>query len=216
LETAVGRGLVPRERSHELSHDQRLMLICKPGFSMSEQVTDVSGRGVGMNAVKRQVEALQGAIEIETQSGQGTTFRLLVPLSLALTQALIVQVGDETYAVPLHYVEQTIEVDPERVQRLHRWQMLQLNDAVLPIFDLGKLLGAANGAHAHNREALVVRRGGQRLGLVVDDLLDKQEIVVKPLPQSLIGLPGLSGTTILGAGQVVLILDVPNLVQGLV
>lgn len=215
LETAVQRGLVPRERSHELSRDQALMLICEPGFSLSEQITDVSGRGVGMNVVKRQVETLQGALEIETQPGQGTTFRLLLPLSLALTQAMIVRVREETYAVPLHHIEQTIEIEPERVQKLHRWEMLRLDSKVLPIFDLGTLLGAPNGEQPHNREALVVKRGSQQLGLVVDDLIDKQEIVVKPLPPSLTNLHGLSGTTILGAGQVVLILDIPNLVQGL-
>ena len=124
---------------------------------------------------------------------------------------------EETYAVPLHHVERTIEVASETVQRIHRWQVIRLENEVLPVFSLGHLLGVPNGdGYSGDKHALVVRRGDQRLGLVVDELLDKQEIVVKPLPRSLAGISGLSGTTIVGAGQVVLILDVPNLVQELV
>jgi len=184
---------------------------------MASRVTDVSGRGVGMDVVKRQVDALRGSIEIETVPGQGTVFRLLFPLSLALTQALLVRVEGETYAVPLHHIEHTIEIEPERVQHIHRWEVVRLEDGVLPIFSLRRLLGLPNGNEgSDDTHALVVRRGDQRLGLGVDALLGKEEIVVKPLPEALVGIPGLSGTTIVGAGQVVLILDVPNLVQGLV
>ena len=217
LETAIQRGIVERERSHELGPDQVLMLLCEPGFSMTEQVTDVSGRGVGMDVVKRQAEALQGSLEIETKPGEGTVFRLLLPLSLALTQVLLIKVGEETFAVPLHHIEQTIEVEPERVQQIHRWQVVNLADEVLPLFSLRQLLDiSAKDMHPGNRHALVVRRGEQRIALLVDELLEKQEIVVKPLPESLLDISGLSGTTVVGAGQVVLILDVQNLVQGLV
>ena len=217
LEVAIQRGVLAREHAHELSLDQIMMLICDPRFSMAGQVTDVSGRGVGLDVVKCQVEALRGSIEIETEPGEGTVFRLLLPLSLALTQALLVKVEEETYAVPLHHVERTIKIEPERVQHIHRWEVVRLEDGVLPIFSLRRLLGLPNGNEgSDDTHALVVRRGDQRLGLVVDELLDKQEIVVKSLPGSLAGISGLSGTTIVGAGQVVLILDVPNLVQGLV
>ena len=174
-----------------------------------------------MNVVKRQVEALRGSMEIETELGGGTTFRLLLPLSLALTQALLVKIGKETYAVPLHHIERTIEIEPERIQTLHRWKILRRENEALPIFRLSKLLGTpelglVKGNGLVGKQALVVRRGNQHLGLIVDDLLDKQEIVVKPLPKSLTGISGLSGTTIVGTGQVIMILDIPNLVQGLV
>lgn len=217
LETAIQRGVVARERSHELDRHQILMLVCDPGFSTAKQVTGVSGRGVGMDVVRRQVESLRGSMEIETTPGEGTIFRLLLPLSLSLTQALLIKVAGETFAVPLHHIEYTIEVEPERVQRIHRWQVLRLEDGVLPIFPLRRLLNLPNGNKgSDDTHALVVRRGDQRLGLVVNDLIGKEEIVVKPLPKNLTDIPGLSGTTIVGAGQVVLILDVPGLVQGLV
>ncbi len=217
LELAVQRGVITRKRAYELNHHQILMLICHPGFSTASQVTDVSGRGVGMDVVKRQVEALQGSIEIQTTTGQGTLFRLSLPLSLALTQALLVKVGEETYAVPLHHIEHTVAVESEMVQRIHRWQVLHLENELLPVFSLQRFLGATNGnGRRMEKHALVVRCGDQRMGLLVDDLLDKQQVVVKPLPESLAGISALSGTTVVGAGQVVLILDVPNLIQELV
>ena len=217
LETAIQRGLVVRERAHELNRHQTLMLICHPGFSLASQVTDVSGRGVGMDVVKRQIDALQGSMDIETTPGEGSIFRLQIPLSLALAQALMVKVGSETYAVPLHHIEHTIDVIPDKVQRIHRWEIMQLEDQTLPLFSLGHLLDVPNGdGNSDDKYALVVRRGDQRLGLVVDEMVDKEEIVIKPMPKSLTGISGLSGTTIVGTGQVVLILDVPNLIQGLV
>ena len=217
LEMAVRRGVVAQEQAHELSPDQVLMLICDPKFSMAGGVTEVSGRGVGMNVVKRQIEALQGSLEIETMPGQGTIFRLLLPPSLALTPALLIKVGEETYAVPLHHVERTIEIDSKEVHRIHRWQVVRWQGEILPIFSLRYLLGLPNGdRYSGDKYALVVRRGDQHFGLLADELLDKQEVVVKPLPKSLAGISGLSGTTIVGAGQVVLILDLANLVQGLV
>ncbi|MFZ5917573.1 MAG: chemotaxis protein CheA [Chloroflexota bacterium] len=216
VDAAITRGLVARERAHELNRDQILMFICQPGFSLADEVTAVSGRGVGMDVVRRQVEALRGALEIHTLPGRGSTFRLSLPLSLALTQALIVDLMGERYAVPLHYIERTVEVDYERVQQLHRWELLQLDDEILPLFRLAHLLGLPASNGAQERQALVVRRGEQKMGLLVDDLLDKQTIVVKPLPESLAGLPGLSGTTVIGNGQVMLILDLPSLIQRLV
>lgn len=217
LETAIQRGLVVRERAHELNRHQTLMLICHPGFSLASQVTDVSGRGVGMDVVKRQIDALQGSMDIETTPGEGSIFRLQIPLSLALAQALMVKVGSETYAVPLHHIEHTIDVIPNKVQRIHRWEIMQLEDQTLPLFSLGHLLDVPNGdGNSDDKYALVVRRGDQRLGLVVDEMVDKEEIVIKPMPKSLTGISGLSGTTIVGTGQVVLILDVPNLIQNLV
>ena len=209
---AVERGIVTAEAVAEMSEAQVLELICHPGFSLSEKVTTVSGRGVGMGVVKRQMEALRGSLQIETQIGQGTTFRLQLPAMLALVQALLVGVGDEQYALPTAHVERTIELDPARIERIGDRELLHLENGVLPLRRLGELLRVP-GCAPQPRCALIVRRNGHTFGLRVDEVLGHEEVVVKPLPAALRGTPGLAGVTILGEGQVVLILDVTSLAQ---
>ena len=211
---AVERGIVAAEAVKEMSEAQALKLICYPGFSLSEKVTTVSGRGVGMSVVKQQVEALRGSLRIETQVGQGSTFRLQLPTMLALVQALLVSVGSEQYALPTAHVERIIELDPARIERVGDQELLHVEDelenGVLPLRRLGELLHTPDCA-PQPRHALVVQRNGHPLGLRVDDVLGHEEIVVKPLPAALRGTSGLAGVTILGEGQVVLILDVMGL-----
>jgi len=220
---AVERGFVSAEAVAEMSEPQVLELICHPGFSLSERVTTVSGRGVGMGVVKKQVEALRGSLQIETRIGLGSTLRLQLPVMLALVRALLVSVGDEQYALPAAHVERIIELDPARIERVGDHELLRLGNGlpssqggtvgvhnVLPLHRLSELLHASGG-DSQPRHALVVRRNGQPFGLRVDDVLGHEEIVVKPLPAALHGIPGLAGVTILGEGQVVLILDVMGL-----
>ena len=213
---AIERGLITPERATDLSDEQVYMFICNPGFSTSEQVTEVSGRGVGMGVVKEQVSALRGMLEIHSVEGQGTTFLMHIPLTLAIIQALLVGVGDESYAVPLSYVERTVLVEAGGVKRVHRWQMTTLDGEVIPLFHLGEMLDvpdySRDGGSAY---VLIVRRGQQAVGLVADAMLGKEEVVVKPLRGFLGEITGVSGATILGGGQVVLILDVPALLQEL-
>ena len=213
---AVRRDLITPEHAQDLSDQDIYMLICAPGFSLAEKVTEVSGRGVGMDVVKRQVEALRGSLEIISQEGQGTTFRLRVPLSLAIVPALLVSVGSETYAIPANYVERTVAVDPAAVRRLHRWEMLvEDGNEVIPLWRLGQLLEVPDYRSEKAAYAIVVRRGQQPMGLMVDSLQRTEEIVVKPLGPLLNQIPILGGATILGSGEVVLILDIPHLVQEL-
>ena len=228
---AVERGLVTAEAIAEMSASQVLELICHPGFSLSEKVTAISGRGVGMNVVKQQLQTLRGSLQIETQAGQGSTFRLQLPTMLALVQALLVSVGDEQYALPTAHVERIIEFDPAQIERIGDQELLNLEEppssqggmggvslpssqggmgGVLPLRRLSELLHIPGG-DPQPRHALVVRRNGQTFGLRVDDVLGHEEIVVKPLPAALRGTPGLAGVTILGEGQAVLILDVMEL-----
>ena len=207
---AVERGFVTAETVAEMSEAQVLELVCHPGLSLSERVTTVSGRGVGMSVVKRQVEALRGSLQIETQAGQGSTFRLQLPVMLALVQALLVSVGDEQYALPTAHVEHIIELDPAHIERIADRELLHVGDGVLPLRRLSELLHIP-GSDPQPRHALVVRRNGHPVGLRVDEVLGYEEIVVKPLPPALRGMPGLTGVTILGEGQVVLILDVMGL-----
>jgi two-component system chemotaxis sensor kinase CheA len=209
-DAAVERGIVTAEVAAEMSTTQKLDLICHPGFSLSEKVTAVSGRGVGMNVVKQQLEALHGSLQIETVLGQGTTFRLQLPAMLAMVRALLVRVGREQYALPSAYVEYTIEIEPEHIEHVGKQELYDLGTGVLPLRHLGELL-AIPERDPQPHHALIVQRDGKPLGLCVDDVLGHEEIVVKPLPQALRGTPGLSGVTILGEGQVVLILDVTGL-----
>ncbi len=219
---AVERGLVTAEAVAEMNASQVLELICHPGFSLSEKVTAISGRGVGMNVVKQQLETLRGSLQIETRAGQGSTFRLQLPAMLALVRAVLVSVGDEQYALPTAHVERIIEFDPARIERIGDQELLHLEEppssqggaggvhSVLPLRRLSELLHITGGDPL-SHYALVVRRNGQTFGLRVDDVLGHEEIVVKPLPPALRGTPGLAGVTILGEGQTVLILDVMGL-----
>lgn len=215
-ETAVRQGVVAAEEAEALSDQQTLLLICHPGFSTAEQVTEVSGRGVGMDVVQREVEALHGSLSIETEPGRGTTFRLRLPLTLAIIQALLVTVGEETYAIPLSQVERTLEVLPEHISRLQRWQLItDETGRVLPLLDTAELLEVPTppSPSAEPRYAVVVGQGRERVGLVVDQLLGQEEIVIRPLPSSLADIPGLAGASIPGEGQVILIVDALGLCE---
>ncbi|RME86169.1 MAG: chemotaxis protein CheA [Caldilineae bacterium] len=211
VETAIQRGLVTEGEAESMSDQQALLLICRPGFSTASRVTEVSGRGVGMDVVRREVEALHGNLSITTVPGQGTTFRLRVPLTLAIVQALLVGVKGETYAIPLSQVERTLEVFPQQTSQVQRWE-ITTDEAGEPLLlvEMAGLLETPvhNGSPADaSRYAVVVGQGRERVGLVVDRLLGREEIVIRPLPPSLADLPGLAGASILGDGQVILILD---------
>jgi len=209
-EAAVARGLVTPEEVEGMSDEERLMLICHPQFSTTAEVTRVSGRGVGMDAVRRTVEALHGSLEILSTPGVGSTFRLRLPLTLAIVKALLVRVGSETYAIPSSYVERTVAVEPSKIKRVQRHKVILLDEAI-PVLGLGELLQVPDGSD-DARYVVVVGRNHQRVGLAVDALLGQEEIVIKSLPGFLGKIKGLAGATILGGGEVVLILDVPNLV----
>lgn len=209
-ETAVARGLVTPEEVAGMSQQEILMLICHPGFSMTKEVTRVSGRGVGMDVARRTVESLHGSLEILSTPGVGSTFRLRLPLTLAIIQALLVEVGPETYAIPSSFIERTIAIEPHQIKPIQRRAVIML-DETLPLLRLDEVLqvpGRGNGSHY----VVVVERDQQKVGLMVDSLIGQEEIVIKSLPGFLGKIPGLAGATILGGGEVVLILDVPNLV----
>jgi len=204
---AVERGFVSAEEAAEMSQEQVLKMICHPEFSLSETVTAVSGRGVGMSVVKRQVERLRGSLQIETQVGRGSTFRLQLPIQLSLTDAILLRVGEERYALPMTDVEQIVEIDPTQVEVVGSQQVLTLGDRVVPLRRLSEYMHTP-GSDPEPHYALLMRHNGQIVGLGVDAVEGHEEIVVKPLPAALSGLPGLSGVTILGEGQPTLIVDV--------
>jgi two-component system chemotaxis sensor kinase CheA len=208
LKKARERGLVPEV--HNLSENEIFFLIFEPGFSTAEVVTDVSGRGVGMDVVRRQIAGLRGRIEIRSVRGLGSTFLLRVPLTLAIIDGLIVGVGPERYVMPINSVREMLRPTAEMIFTLEgRSEMAMVRGELLPIVRLDRRFGIA-GARQNPAEALfvVVEAQGRRFCLLVDEMLGKQEVVIKSLGDTFRQVAGISGGAILGDGRVGLILDV--------
>lgn len=208
LKKARERGLV--SEGQNLSDNEIFFLIFEPGFSTAETVTDVSGRGVGMDVVRRQITGLRGRIEIRSTRGQGTTFLLRVPLTLAIIDGLIVGVGAERYIMPINSVREMLRPTPDMIFTVEgRSEMAMVRGDLLPIVRLDRRFGI-EGARQNPAEALfvVVEAQGRRFCLLVDEMLGKQEVVIKSLGDTFRQVAGISGGAILGDGRVGLILDV--------
>ncbi len=212
---AIERGTLTAEAAARLSESETAELIFAPGFSTAKEVSDISGRGVGLDIVRTNVERLGGSVEVHTTRGQGTRFVLRLPLTLAIVQALLVRVAGDIHALPLSSVTETLRVPLREIQRMHRQEAILLRGRVLPLVRLSAVFGAADGAGANGKDALVVavRVGDRQIGLMVDALLGEQEIVIKALGPVIGQVPGISSAAILGDGTVALIVDVPGLIQ---
>jgi two-component system chemotaxis sensor kinase CheA len=190
-----------------------LDLLCAPGFSTREEADRASGRGVGMDVVRRAVEELGGSLTLQTELGRGTRFVIRLPLTLAITDALIVGVGANRYAAPQVAVREIVEIQSSAITTLENNELLTYHGGALPLVRVGRFFGLADRPTA-TQHVLVVGEGSEALGLVVDRLLGLREVVVRPLTDKLVQVPGISGATELGDGEVVLILDVANLKHG--
>ncbi|SPF44454.1 fused chemotactic sensory histidine kinase in two-component regulatory system with CheB and CheY: sensory histidine kinase; signal sensing protein (fragment) [Candidatus Desulfosporosinus infrequens] len=209
---AVSKGLIGERE--ELSERDMANLIFLPGFSTAEKVTDISGRGVGMDVVKRSLNNLGGMVDITTRKGKGTTFTIRLPLTLAIIQALLVEVGEEIYAVPLSSVLETLLVNRTDIKTVGGLPMVQLRGNTLPLISLQEKFGLpAPETESNEVFVVVVGFGDKALGLIVDELRGQQEVVIKSLGDFLNNLPGIAGATILGDGKVTLILDIGSLLQ---
>ncbi|CAD1793594.1 chemotaxis protein CheA [Xanthomonas arboricola pv. juglandis] len=207
LAKALERGLI--EPGRQLSDREVFAMIFEPGFSTAEKVTNLSGRGVGMDVVKRNITALRGTVEIDSTAGLGTTISVRLPLTLAIINGFQVGVGKSVFVVPLDVVEECVEFTPD-----YSSDYIDLRGSVLPYVRLRELF--ALGGRTPARESIVViRQGAQRFGLVVDTLLGEWQTVIKPLSRVFAQVKGISGSSILGSGDVALILDVPSLLQQL-
>ncbi|KAB7770151.1 chemotaxis protein CheA [Xanthomonas maliensis] len=207
LAKAVERGLV--EPGRQLSDREVFAMIFEPGFSTAEKVTNLSGRGVGMDVVKRNITALRGTVEIDSTAGVGTTISVRLPLTLAIINGFQVGVGKSVFVVPLDLVEECVEFTPNYAS-----DYIDLRGTVLPYVRLRELF--ALGGKTPVRESIVViRQGSQRFGLVVDTLLGEWQTVIKPLSKVFAQAKGISGSSILGSGEVALILDIASLIQQL-
>lgn len=210
-QVALERGVITREQHDSLSDTEILYLITVPGFSTAKEVTDVSGRGVGMDVVRSAVESLRGSLVIESVRGQGSTFTLKLPLTLAVVAVLLVEVGEERYALPVSYVEQILEVETEEIQRSQGQEMVACDGVLVPLMRLRRILGCRE-TDADARQLLVLcEMRGRLVGLAIDRLVGYREVVVKSLGKALKGLRGFAGVTILGDGSTVLILDINTL-----
>jgi two-component system chemotaxis sensor kinase CheA len=214
LQRARELGLVEQGRS-ELSDEELVRLIARPGFSTAERVTDLSGRGVGIDVVMNRVRAMGGAVEIRTAPGRGTTVTVRLPLTLAIVRALLARVHDETYAVPLAHVNETVRLETHALKRVQGREVLVLREDVLPLIrfrELVRLPAAEDGGQGGSAgQVIVLEVGDRRAGLVVDELTGQQDIVVKQFNPARDALSLFSGATILADGAPALIVDVGSL-----
>jgi two-component system chemotaxis sensor kinase CheA len=208
--SAVARGAITEEQAAALSDREALQLACAPGVSTAEVVTDVSGRGVGLDAVKRSVEAVGGTLELDSAHGQGTRVTLRLPLTVAVQPVLLVRVGEEVLGLPIAKVHGAAQVSMASLDRSRGGPVLSYAGDLVPVHDLDRVLGFP--CAERDERAVVVADGGEgRIGLAVDGLLGQQEAVLKPLGAPLDAVPGLSAVTVLGNGRPVFILDVQGL-----
>lgn len=213
-EIAIKKGIINEERAKLLDQRECLELIFLPGLSTATRVTDLSGRGVGMDVVKDTVKKLKGEIEINTELNRGTRFTIKLPLTLAIVNALLVEAGGQIFALPLSSIKETVKTSREKINKILKKEVTLLRENLLGIVDLKKLLHLSDHRRSEDRISLVVIRGGGRnLGLIVDALGHQEEIVIKPLEGIVADTPGLAGATVLGDGQVIPILDPAELIQ---
>jgi two-component system chemotaxis sensor kinase CheA len=210
LERAVERGLAGPDAS--LDDGQLLNLILEPGFSTADQVTSISGRGIGMSVVKENVEALRGSLTIDSVEGQGATMAMRLPLTLAIIEGFLVAAGRTAYVVPLEMVDECLELSAADRETLRDKSFINLRGVVLPVLRLRDVF-QLEAEPAKRENIVVVRCGGQRAGILVDRLLGEFQTVIKPLGRIFSRLQGISGSTILGSGELALILDVQALVE---
>jgi len=211
-QAAVERGAISREAAAALSDAEALELSCLPGVSTARVLTDVSGRGVGMDAVKKAVEALGGSLAIDSRRGRGTRISMRLPLTVAVQPLLLVRVGSEILGLPVAKVHGAAEVEVERLERSGGAPLLGFAGGHVPVHDLGRLIGLPPARTSGRRSIVVTEAEGGRVGLAVDQLLGQEEAVLKPLHRPLSLVPGLSAVTVLGSGRPVFVLDVPRLV----
>jgi len=208
---AVARKALDATAAAALSDREALLLSCLPGISTAEVVTDVSGRGVGMDAVKRVVDVVGGTLEIASVVGYGTRISLRLPLTVAVQLVLLVRVGEEVLGIPISKVHGAALVQVDGLERSRGEPMMPYDGALVPVRELAALLGLPRGAARQLRQVVVTEGDGARVGLAVDALLGQEEAVLKPLSRPLDLVSGLSAVTVLGSGLPVFVLDVPRL-----
>lgn len=212
---AIEKGTITEQQAESMTDKEFIDLLFRPSFSTAEKISDISGRGVGLDVVKTKIESLGGSIEAKTVKGAGSTFTIQLPLTLAIIQALMVEVGVEKYAIPLGNIDTIEDVMPDEIKLVQSKEVINLRGSVIPIIRMNTVLEMENYVRNSEDESevvVVVKKGEQRLGLVVDNLLGQQETVIKSLGHHITNAKLFSGATILGDGEVALILDTNTLI----
>ncbi|GLS27000.1 chemotaxis protein CheA [Marinibactrum halimedae] len=212
---AIEKGVLDEDAAGRLSDQEAFALIFAPGFSTKKEISDVSGRGVGMDVVKTKITQLNGTIEIDSRKGEGTKLSIKVPLTLAIMPTLMIMLADQTFALPLVNVDEIFHMDLTKTNTVDGQECVTIRERALPIFHLKRWLvqGAQWEERPKEGHVVVVSVGTQRVGFVVDQLIGQEEVVIKPLGNTLQGTPGMAGATITGDGTIALILDVPSLLK---
>ena len=210
---AVEKGMISQEEADRLDDADAVRLVFLPGFSTAEQITDISGRGVGMDVVRSKIEALSGHVDVETHIDEGSVFKIKLPLTLAIIQAMLVQVQEEMYAIPLGSIDSTISIEATDIQTVQNKEVIVLRGEIIPIIRMEEALQVPHTKDSDELFVVVVHAGEAKAGIVVDNLIGQQEIVIKTLGNLFAGLKLFGGATVLGDGKVALILDVATMIQ---
>ncbi|SHH26878.1 two-component system, chemotaxis family, sensor kinase CheA [Caloranaerobacter azorensis DSM 13643] len=211
---AVDKKIITEEIAHNMSKEEIISLLFKAGFSTAEKISDISGRGVGLDVVKNKIEAIGGNIEVETEKGKGTKFTIRIPLTLAIIQALLIKLQDEIYALPLSSIKEITTIESQAIRKIQNHEVVLFRDKTLPIVRLNEILGVQKSKDKDESGELitvVAKKGDKEAGLIVDKLIGQQEIVIKSLGKYLSGTKYIAGATILGDGSISLILDINSL-----
>jgi two-component system, chemotaxis family, sensor kinase CheA len=209
----VEKEMATRQQVNTMSQNEIINFIFEPGFSTKKDITSVSGRGVGMDVVKTQMEKLRGRIDIQTSIGKGTKFTIILPLTLTIVEALLVHVNKNIFAIPISVVEETIKVEKSEIKEFDEYQVYNLRNETLAIIYLSDLVGSKKDNRSKEVYIVVVAFERRRIGLVVDDLIGEEDIVIKALDEMLKNNEGIAGASVLGDGSVALILDTSTLVK---
>jgi two-component system, chemotaxis family, sensor kinase CheA len=211
---AVERGMVTEAQAREMTMFEAFNLIFAPGFSTAQKVTNVSGRGVGMDVVRTNIQKLKGTIEIESHVNVGSKFVIKLPLTLAILQALLVEAAGEIFSIPLESVLEVVKIDAKDLSTINGREVIRLRETILPVSRLGAILcNKYKATDAGSMYIVVVGFAEQRLGLVIDSLLGQREIVIKNIGEYLGNIKGIAGSSILGDGRVIMIIDIGELMK---
>ena len=210
---AVEKGLFTQDEVDRMDDSDAVRIIFLPGFSTAEKISDISGRGVGMDVVRSKIESLSGHVDVETHVNEGSVFKIKLPLTLAIIQAMLVKVQEEVYAVPLGSIDSTINIQPEEIKTVQNREVIVLRGEIIPIIRMEQTLFVPHVKDSDELFVVVVHAGESKAGIVVDKLIGQQEIVIKTLGNLFMGLKMFSGATVLGDGRIALILDVATMLN---
>lgn len=207
----LSAGLASAEQLGQLSDEAVLQFIFQPGFSTSDRVTDVSGRGVGLDVVRTGLSVLGGRVELSSAPSQGTTFRLMLPVSFSMNRLLVVEVGEECYGIPIEKVQETVRVSASAIIPVRTGEAFVLRQRTVPLLELGRMLQLPPKPRVNDLTVLIASIGGEAVGIAVDRIIERSDGLMRPLSGLLAGTPGIVGSTLMGDGRILLVLDIEEL-----